>query len=365
MKHVYLIFLFLQFLSISFFCNSEVDIFLNSLENRVGKDLFKTFSIISGIKNENITQNADKRNLNIFNPNNERKTLMKTLSKDCLSFSEKICLALFLDNPSSDFLEIRKRQNILKALRNFQDFYEMKNILLSFLKNENSFLETILYPQRYETLSNEDICEKLFAIQCFLKMIKKMYKIIIGNDDISIYINEYIKNISKIVKNEDFSDSFTKTLKFFYKKKIKNRRLGFCRNQKIEYLKNVYDHRYDFFLALYDFSRIFMFWNIATSNLEYAFAKIYDVKEKNTPFLKVEKMCNIYNKKQINDTFTLNLNKSGTFVVMKLNNVFHNNITTKVLLLNVYLSQVFGISFAKNFELTIFNRIDTQISKII
>ena len=196
-------------------------------------------------------------------------------------------------------------------------------------------------------------------------MIKKMHKIIIGNDDISIYINEYIKNISKIVKNEDFSDSFMKTLKFFYKKKIKNRRLGFCRNDKIEYLKNVYDHRYDFFLALYDFSRIFMFWNIATSNLEYVFAKIYDVKEKNTPFLKVEKMCNIYNKKQINDTFTLNLNKSGTFVVMKLNNVFHNNITTKVLLLNVYLSQVFGISFAKNFELTIFNRIDTQISKII
>ena len=34
---------FLQFLSIPFFCNSEVDIFLNFLENRVGKDLFKTF----------------------------------------------------------------------------------------------------------------------------------------------------------------------------------------------------------------------------------------------------------------------------------------------------------------------------------
>lgn len=363
MRCAYFIFLFLQFLNISFFCNSEVDIFLKSLENRVGKDLFKTFSIISGIKNENITQNADKRNLNIFNPNNEKKTLIKTLSKDCLSFSEKICLALFLENPSSDYLEIKKRQNILKALRSFQDFYEIKNILLSFLKNENIFLETILYPQKYETLSNEDICKKLLSIQCFLKMIKKMHKII--NGDISIYINEYIKNISKIVKNEDFSNSFINILNFFYKKKIKNRCLGFCRNKKIEYLKNIYDHRYDFFLALYDFSRIFMFWNIATSNLEYFFAKIYDVKEKNTPFLKVEKMCNIYNKKQINDTFTLSLNKTGTFVVMKLNNVFNNNITTKVLLLNVYLSQVFGISFAKKFELTIFNRIDTQISKII
>lgn len=365
MKYICLDSLLLQILSIPFFCNNEVDIFFNSLENRSSRDLFKNFSIISGVQNENIVQESDKRNLNIFNPNNEKVTLMNILAKDCLSISEKTCLALFLNNPSSNVFEIQKRQNALKTLSGIKDFYEMDNILSPFLENEDKFLETILYQQKYETLSNEDICELLLSVQCFLKMIKKMYEITIENEELSLILGEYIKNISKIVKNEDFNNSFTQTLSFFYKKKIKKKRLGFCRNEKIEYLKDIYDHKYIFLLGLYDFARMLMLWHIATSKLEYVYTKIYDEKEKNIPYLKVKKMCNIYNEKQINDTFTLKLNKSGTFVVMKLNNVFHNNITTKALLLNVYLTQVFGIAFAKNFEITLFNKIDTQISKII
>ena len=90
MKKFLVKFLFLQILNIPFFSSNEIDIYLNSFGDNVGKDLFEEFLGVLKLQNENVAQDVDKKNLNIFNHNNEEVALMDILSKHCLSFSEKI-----------------------------------------------------------------------------------------------------------------------------------------------------------------------------------------------------------------------------------------------------------------------------------
>jgi uncharacterized protein YuzE len=88
-------------------------------------------------------------------------------------------------------------------------------------------------------------------------------------------------------------------------------------------------------------------------------------KDYDTPYLKIKNMKNILNRIVINDTFTLKLDKTGSVVIMNLDNLFNNQFTTKILFLNIYLSQIFGITFSSAFEFTIFNKIYTQKYKIV
>ena len=315
--------------------------------------------------NENIiATEQSQQDLNIYYPTKNHNSVIEQLNKT-LSLFENVLLAAYLSQPVNNLETLYDRQNILMAMKEIENIDIFINLQKEYKKIEYELLD-ILFSKK-KNYNHANLISVIKNIKSFIAIIIEFYNSITQNKKIKDILHEKIHTLENFYDDVNHkSNKFINAINFIIHNFFSYKRLYYRYNKKKKALKEITSNTNIILTLLFEFCNIQLFLHLARNlTIPYSFSKLLTRAEQETPVVIVTDMVNIYNSNKIDTTFKFRIEqKARIFNIYIKEKQFKKKDTLKNMLLNVYLSQVFGIAFAKEFILTPFNTIKTNIQYI-
>ena len=353
---------FLFFLPICHNYTLDIQTYVN--DHQYGNNIY-TFSKNKISTNANvIASEQEQKDLNIYYTTKNHNSVIEQLNQT-LSLAENILLSTYLSQPINNIETLYERQRILKEIKKIEDIDSFVTLKDEYKKIEHDLLH-ILFSTKIN-YDSKNLVRIIKILKNFLAIIIQFYNVISQNEQINDILHEKINVLEKFYNDiNNNNNDFMKAINFIIQNTFFYKRLQYRYNKKKKTVKAITYNKNILLNLLFEFCYIQLFLHLAHNiTIPYCFTKFLTRFKQDSPVVIMTDMQNIYNSNKIDPTFKFRIEqKARIFNIYIKEKQFKQKDTLKNMLLNIYLSQVFGISFSKELILTPFNTIKTNIQKI-
>lgn len=330
-----------------------------------GKQLYG-FCFNKVIKNEPII--ADERvqlDLSIFSSLNS-VSLINFLKKN-MNKTETIILTSMLSGPMYNIKRIKNRQNKINCIRTLLSKKTKTDIDTFFFKNkksESSFIAFLFSDS--DIVREKDIVNILNLVKNFSYLLIEVYKSLKDDDTFLSAFEDDIENIRRFYNVlTQGNNPFIETIKEILDGQFLNKRFYFRLKKKKKLIKALISFKKVLRELWFEFCLLHFYFKLTKNTQALSFTRLLPRTMQPYPYVDIKNMRNFYSGKEVDKSFCFRAkDNADLFQVFLKQREFKNKDTLRNMLVNIYLSQTFGVSFCDELIMTPFNSIVTNVDKI-
>ena len=317
--------------------------------------------------NENIVDIKFLKKMRIFDYNNEESLFTNFINTidSRMSHTGQLARCLIMCFPNTNLQVLTDRQKVIRVLStdSAQQLYES---LDAYKRIEKDFIALFGDDRDIDTLSYDEILGKLQVLQKIILLLQDINTTISSNAKLKKVLLKHTKSFRVIFNRYLVGDKFYDIMYYLVKKRIVRRLLfrnnGF--NKKI--LMTFKNYEQLFFSIVHELGNMEILMNIAKAvdndKKRLTTVTFLDRTLKSTPYVNIDKMTNYIDESVMSsNNISFKVPQSGLYSIVVPSTATPENIChVKNVFLNVYMGQIFGISFSKKCVLTPFNKISTS-----
>lgn len=360
-KSAFFFFVFLFNIEASSLASKYIDFNANEGEKAY------TFLFNKLVKNEPII--ADERaqvDLAIFS-RQDSVSLINFL-KENMNKTETIILAAMLSAPMYNIKTIKERQKKISYMREIVSKNIKTDIDRFFFKNiksESSFI-SFLFSDR-DSVREGDIVNILNLVKKFSRLLIEVYKSLKDDDTFLSVFKDDIENIKRFynVLTNPGNNPFIEVIKEIMNGQFLNKRFYFRLNKKKKLIKALISFKKVLRELWFEFCLLHFYFKLARNTQTLSFTRFLSRTIQPYPYVEIKNMRNFYSDEEVAKSFCFRAkDNADLFQVFLRQREFNNKETLRNMLINIYLSQTFGLSFCDELIMTPFNSIVTNVDKI-
>lgn len=359
-KSVFFFFVFLFNIEASSLASKYID--FNADE---GKKAY-TFFFNKLIKNEPII--ADERaqvDLAIFS-SQDSVSLINFL-KENMNKTETIILAAMLSAPIYNIKTIQERQKKISYMREIVSKNiktDIDRFFFENIKSESSFISFLFSDS--DSVIEGDIVNILNLVKKFSRLLIEVYKSLKEDDTFLSVFEDDIENIKRFYNVLTRGNNhFIGIIKKIMNGQFSNKRFSFRLNKKKKLIKALISFRKVLRELWFEFCLLHFYFKLAKNTQTLSFARFLPRTIQPYPYVEIKNMRNFYSDEEVDKSFCFRAkDNADLFQVFLRQREFNNKGTLRNMLINIYISQTFGLSFCDELIMTPFNSIVTNVDKI-
>lgn len=325
-----------------------------------------TFFFNKVVKNEPII--ADERaqvDLAIFS-SHDSVSLINFL-KGNMGKTETIILAAMLSAPMYNIKTIQERQKKIKYMREIISKNIKTDIDTFFFKNiksESSFISFLFSDS--DSVREGDIVNILNLVKKFSRLLLQMYERLADDNTFLSVFEEDIVEIKRFYNVLTRGNNpFIEIIKEIMNGQFSNKRFSFRLNKKKKLIKALISFRKVLRELWFEFCLLHFYFKLARNTQTLSFTRFLSRTIQPYPYVEIKNMRNFYSDEEVDKSFCFRAkDNADLFQVFLRQREFKNKETLKNMLINIYVSQTFGLSFCDELIMTPFNSIVTNVDKI-
>lgn len=325
-----------------------------------------TFFFNKVVKNEPII--ADERaqvDLAIFS-SQDSVSLINFL-KENMGKTETIILAAMLSAPMYNIKTIQERQKKINYMREIVSKNIKTDIDTFFFKNiksESSFISFLFSDD--DSVREGDIVNILNLVKKFSRLLLQMYERLADDNAFLSVFEEDIVEIKRFYNVLSCGNNpFIGIIKEIMNGQFSNKRFSFRLNKKKKLIKALISFRKVLRELWFEFCLLHFYFKLARNTQTLSFTRFLSRTIQPYPYVEIKNMRNFYSDEEVDKSFCFRAkDNADLFQVFLRQREFKNKETLKNMLINIYISQTFGLSFCDELIMTPFNSIVTNVDKI-